>query len=151
MMTAGNAKSLQLKPRVARIGNDLLKRQVDDVHENVLGDARNEMGSAPPFRFRRGLSGRQAFVFLGFVSNRNETGIFQDVTGKPSHLAPPPEYSHEQEGPYQFQWVKMYKILSGDSCFGKAGTICIDLNHLSPLRKRGETSLRRTLPNICFT
>ena len=42
-------KTLELKLRVARIGNDLIKRQVGDVHENVLGNARNEMGSVPRF------------------------------------------------------------------------------------------------------
>ena len=49
----------------------------------------NRNGVRAPFRFRRGLSGRQAFVLLGFGANRNETGIFRGVTGKPSGLAPP--------------------------------------------------------------
>ena len=37
------------RARVARIGNDLLKRQVDNVHGNVLGRSRSEMGSDPRF------------------------------------------------------------------------------------------------------
>ena len=48
---------MQLTLRVARIGNDLLERQVDDVHEDALEDARkrngsdgqSEMGSDPRF------------------------------------------------------------------------------------------------------
>ena len=55
--------------------------------KRVWGRKRN--GVCPPFRFRRGLSGRQAFVFLGFASKRNETAVFRGVTGKASRLAPP--------------------------------------------------------------
>ena len=91
------------RARVARIGNDLLKRQVDNVHGNVLGmlDARTRgprkrNGVGSPFRFRRGLSGRQAFVFLGFTSKRNETGVFSGVTGKALRWALP--YTQRPEG-----------------------------------------------------
>ena len=34
------------------------------------------------------MSDHQAFVLLGFASKRNETGVLQGVTGKPSGLAP---------------------------------------------------------------
>ena len=145
-MAAGNAKSLELKPRVARIGNDLLKRQVDDVHENVFGDARNEMGSAPSVSVQAWFVRPSGLCFLGVRVKPKRNGYFPGCHWET--LAPrPPEYSHEQEGPVQFQWVKMYKILSGDRCFGKPGTIYINLNHVSPLRKRGRDVSATYSPN----
>ena len=51
----------------------------------------------PPFRFKRGLSGRQAHVSLGLRAKRNETGVFQGVTRKAQHLAPPKTVSNRRD------------------------------------------------------
>ena len=50
---------------------------------------RKRNGVRPPFRFRWGLAGPQAFVLLGLRAKRNETGVFEGVTGKALRLAPP--------------------------------------------------------------
>lgn len=71
--------------------------------KRVWGPKRNGVGS--PFRFRRGLSGLQAFVFLGLGANRNETGIFRGVTGKPSRLAPPNTVTNRRD-PFNFNGLR---------------------------------------------
>ena len=83
--------------RIARMGNDLLKRQVDNVHGIVLGRSRKRNGVRPLFRFRRGVSGRQALVSLGIASKRNETGVFGGVTGKALRLAPPKAVTNRRD------------------------------------------------------
>ena len=98
--------SLLVAPRVARIGNDLLKRQVDNVHGDVLGKPAKRNGVSPPFRFRRVVSGLQAFVLLGQASKRNETGIFRGVTGKPSRLAPPNTVKNRRD-PFSFNGLRV--------------------------------------------
>ena len=43
------------------------------------------------------MSGRQAFVFLGFTSKRNEMGVFSGVTGKALRLAPPKTVTNRRD------------------------------------------------------
>ena len=57
--------------------------------QNETGCRPKRNGVGPPFRFRRGLAGRQALVSLGISSKRNEMGVFGGVTGKALRQAPP--------------------------------------------------------------
>jgi hypothetical protein len=42
---------------------------------------------------------------LGFASNRNETGVFRGVTGKPSGLAPPNTVTNRRD-PFNFNGLE---------------------------------------------
>ena len=95
-----------------------LKRQVDDVHGDVLGDARKrtvglgtEMGSDP--RFGSGGLCQTVRPLFCWGSRQSEPQVREPKRNGCSQrcywetLGPrPPEYVSRQEGPIQFQWVR---------------------------------------------
>ena len=118
--------------------------------------SQSETGLAPkakwgltPVSVQAGCVRPSGLCFLGVRVKAKRNGYFRGRHWET--LGPrPPEYGCKQEGPVQFQWVTRCNIVIGDSFLGNPGTICTASNHPNPLRKRGETSLQRTLPIMPF-
>jgi len=81
---------LSVAPRVARIGNDLLKRQFQNVHGDVLGKApkrngsgqRNEMGSDPRFVSGAVCQAARPMFHWGCVQSETKRVFFRVSLGK---------------------------------------------------------------------
>jgi hypothetical protein len=120
--------------RIERIGSHLLKRQVDNVHGNVL---ESETGQACetsrkrakakwgpiPVSVRGWVSRASAPCFLGVRVKAKRNGCFSRRHWE--SLAPrPPEDGYKQEGPVHYQWVRRCNILGGDGFSERSPTKC---------------------------
>lgn len=112
-------------------------------------------GVGPPFRFRRGWASRQAFVLLGVrvkanrrSRNRNETGVFRGVTGKPSGLAPPNTVTNRRD-PFNFNGLRAVKFAT-ETVFLESRSPVASLRTTHVQNGNGERRLPDALSPSCL-